>query len=131
MPVSVKTRIGYAKNEIDTWIPAFLKEDIAALTVHLRTRNEMSDVAAHWKLAPKIVALRDKYAPNTIILCNGDVASFAGWPRKRSLPQASTASWSAAAFLEIPGFFQKKLLTSKKNWTRMVIHAKLFEKLYA
>ena len=56
--------------------PPLLEEDLAALTVHLRTRNEMSDVAAHWDLAPEIVALRDKYAPQTLILANGDVASL-------------------------------------------------------
>jgi nifR3 family TIM-barrel protein len=73
LPVSVKTRIGYNRDEIDTWIPELLSQDLAVLTVHLRTRKEMSKVAAHWDLMPRIVALRDELAPNTLILGNGDV----------------------------------------------------------
>src|SRR5690606_17007359 len=50
LPISVKTRIGYNKNEIETWIPTLLSQNISALTVHLRTRKEMSNVPAHWEL---------------------------------------------------------------------------------
>ncbi len=75
LPVSVKTRIGYNKNEMDTWLPLLLKQDLAALTVHLRTRKEMSLVPAHWELAHNVVELRDTYAPQTLVLGNGDVAS--------------------------------------------------------
>ena len=37
LPISVKTRIGYNKNEIETWIKFLLKQNLPALTVHLRT----------------------------------------------------------------------------------------------
>lgn len=73
IPVSVKTRIGYNREAIDEWIPALLEMNLPALTVHLRTRKEMSKVAAHWELMPRIVALRDKISPETILLGNGDV----------------------------------------------------------
>ncbi len=76
LPVSVKTRIGYSKNEIETWIPSLLKENLAALIIHLRTRKEMSDVPAHWELARDAVELRDRYSPQTLILGNGDVNSL-------------------------------------------------------
>src|SRR3990167_10400831 len=59
LPISIKTRIGYNKNEIDTWIRELLSEDIAALTVHLRTRKEMSNVPAHWELMQNVVRIRD------------------------------------------------------------------------
>jgi nifR3 family TIM-barrel protein len=129
MPVSVKTRIGYAKNEIATWIPALLKEDLAALTVHLRTRNEMSDVAAHWKLAPKIVSLRDKYAPHTIILCNGDIASLADGRSKISATGIDGVMVGRGIFGN-PWFFSEKTPTLFQRLDAMVVHAKLFEKLY-
>jgi nifR3 family TIM-barrel protein len=76
IPISVKTRIGYNKDEIDTWIPKILKEGVAALTVHLRTRKEMSDVDAHWDVMPRIVAIKNEIAPDTILLGNGDVVSI-------------------------------------------------------
>lgn len=77
IPVSVKTRIGYNKEEIDTWIPVILSGGIDALAVHLRTKKEMSNVPAHWELMPQIVALRDTLAPQTVIVGNGDVQNIA------------------------------------------------------
>jgi tRNA-dihydrouridine synthase len=73
LPVSVKTRIGYNSEEMDAWLPVLLKENLAALTVHLRTRKEMSLVPAHWELAERVVALRDRYSPGTLVVGNGDV----------------------------------------------------------
>jgi nifR3 family TIM-barrel protein len=77
IPVSVKTRIGYNKVELDTWLPALLETNPAAITLHLRTRKEMSLVPAHWELMPHAVALRDKSTPKTLILGNGDVQDLA------------------------------------------------------
>lgn len=82
LPVSVKTRIGYNKDEMDTWLPILLKEDIAALTVHLRTRKEMSLVPAHWERAHRVVELRDTYAPHTLVLGNGDIRDKADGLKK-------------------------------------------------
>ncbi len=76
MGVSIKTRIGYNRQEIDTWIPAVLKTRPDALTVHLRTRKEMSNVPAHWELMPRIVALRNELSPETLIIGNGDVTDL-------------------------------------------------------
>lgn len=73
LPVSVKTRVGYNKEEIDTWIPFLLDQDISALTVHLRTRKEMSKVPAHYEYIPKIIEYRNKIAKDTHIIINGDV----------------------------------------------------------
>ena len=76
MPISVKTRIGYNKNEIETLIPELLKEDLAALIVHLRTRKEMSDVPAHWDVMKRIVEIRDEMKVETLIFGNGDVLNL-------------------------------------------------------
>lgn len=76
LPVSVKTRIGYNREEMDAWLPVLLREKPAALTVHLRTRKEMSAVPAHWELARKVVELRDRHSPETLALGNGDIHSL-------------------------------------------------------
>ncbi|MBM7542791.1 tRNA dihydrouridine synthase [Amphibacillus cookii] len=74
LPVSVKTRLGYAKlEELEAWLPHLLKQDIANLSVHLRTREEMSKVPAHWEVIPQITAIRDRVAPETRITINGDI----------------------------------------------------------
>ena len=77
MGVSVKTRIGYNKEEIDSWIPVVLSARPDALTVHLRTRKEMSKVPAHWEHMERIRVLRDTLAPEVRLLGNGDVADIA------------------------------------------------------
>ncbi len=74
LPVSVKTRLGYAEiDEWQEWLAHILKQDIANLSIHLRTRKEMSQVDAHWELIPAIKKLRDEVAPNTLLTINGDI----------------------------------------------------------
>lgn len=77
IPVSVKTRVGYNKVEIATWIPHLLAQDIATLTVHARTRKEMSKVPARWEHIKEIVKIRDKMGVKTKIIGNGDVVDIA------------------------------------------------------
>lgn len=74
LPVSVKTRLGYSSvDEWREWLRFVLEQDVVALTVHLRTKKEMSKVDAHWELMGEIKALRDEVAPHTILIGNGDV----------------------------------------------------------
>ena len=74
LPVSVKTRLGYTYvDEWQDWLRGLLEQDIAVLTVHLRTKKEMSKVPAHFELIPNIIKLRDEVAPQTLIVINGDV----------------------------------------------------------
>src|SRR3989338_2726167 len=81
LPVSVKTRIGFNKVEFD-WIKTLLSLNLPALTIHLRTRKEMSKVAAHWELAREIVELRNDISPETLIIFNGDVKDLEDAKRK-------------------------------------------------
>jgi tRNA-dihydrouridine synthase len=73
LPVSVKTRIGFNTIDTEAWVSRLLEQDIAALTIHGRTVREMSKVPAHWGEIGKVVRLRDKIAPDTLIIGNGDV----------------------------------------------------------
>lgn len=74
LPVSVKTRLGYKDiAEMENWLSHVLAQDIANLSIHLRTREEMSKVDAHWDLIPQVLAIRDRVAPQTLITINGDI----------------------------------------------------------
>lgn len=74
LPVSVKTRLDYnSTDEWRDWLAHLLRQDIVNLTVHLRTRKEMSKVPAHYELIPEIKQLRDKIAPHTLLAINGDI----------------------------------------------------------
>ncbi len=77
LPVSVKTRIGYDHDELDTWLPALLAESPAAITIHARTRKEMSDVPARWEHVAHAVSIRNALNSQTLILGNGDVCDLA------------------------------------------------------
>jgi tRNA-dihydrouridine synthase len=74
LPVSVKTRLGFSDvDEWKVWLKHILEQDIANLSIHLRTRDEMSKVDAHWELIPEIKKLRDEVAPDTLLTINGDI----------------------------------------------------------
>lgn len=74
LPVSVKTRLGFYKTEeFREWLPIILRQNVAVLTVHLRTRQEMSKVPAHFEFIDDILAMRDDIAPQTLIQINGDI----------------------------------------------------------
>lgn len=74
LPVSVKTRLGYSStDEWREWLTHILQQDIVNLTIHLRTRKEMSKVDAHFELIPEIKKIRDEIAPKTLLTINGDI----------------------------------------------------------
>jgi tRNA-dihydrouridine synthase len=76
IPVSVNTRVGYNKVELDTWLPELLAEEPATITVHARTRKEMSDVPARWEHVRDAVDLRNRQDVGTLIIGNGDVMTL-------------------------------------------------------
>lgn len=77
MPVSVKTRLGISKvEEYKEWLPKILECNIPVLTIHLRTKKEMSLVPAHFELINEIQELVKKLSPETILIINGDIKNL-------------------------------------------------------
>ncbi|MFD1417842.1 tRNA dihydrouridine synthase [Companilactobacillus keshanensis] len=77
LAVSAKTRLGYSKvDEFRDWIPFLLQQDVDLLTIHLRSKMEMSKVPAHLEVIDDILKVRDKIAPKTLIQVNGDIADY-------------------------------------------------------
>jgi nifR3 family TIM-barrel protein len=76
LPISIKTRVGYNKVEIDTWIKTLLELNVDALTIHARTRAEMSLVPARWEHVREVVEMRDRMGLQTKIIGNGDVKNI-------------------------------------------------------
>ncbi|HEY1063942.1 MAG TPA: tRNA-dihydrouridine synthase [Candidatus Saccharimonadales bacterium] len=74
LPLSVKTRIGFSQVDM-SWFEFLLGKDLDMLTVHGRTRKEMSKVPAHWDIIGEVADMRNKQAPQTFIVGNGDVQS--------------------------------------------------------
>jgi len=74
LPVSVKTRIGYNSITIEEWMAHLLESNPAAVTFHLRTKKEMSQVEAHWESIEAAVRLAK--GTNTLVLANGDLKNM-------------------------------------------------------
>lgn len=125
LPVSVKTRLGYNENQINEWILPLLKENVAVLTIHFRTRKEMYRYPAQWDLAKEIVRLRDLYSPETLIIGNGDVRSL-----KQAYELAKENNLDGImigrATVGNPWFFSDKLPTIPEKLNAIVEHVKLF-----
>ena len=74
LPTSVKTRLGYTYvDEWHDWLSTLLNEHPDALTVHFRTKKEMSKVAAHYELVPDVIKLKNELSPDTKLIINGDI----------------------------------------------------------
>jgi len=129
LPVSVKTRIGYNKSELETWIPALLEEDIAVLTVHARTRKELSDLPAKWEFVKRAVEIRDKMKVKTLIIGNGDVKDLDGARKKAKETGCDGVMIGRAIFGNPFLFSDQKEISLEKRLKVLVEHSKLFEKL--
>ncbi len=76
LPVSVKTRVGFNTETLDEWLPVLLAAKPLAITLHLRTRKEMSLVPAQWGLMKRAVEMRNRLAPEVLLIGNGDVQNL-------------------------------------------------------
>jgi tRNA-dihydrouridine synthase len=132
VPVSVKTRTGF--NEVDfSWPELLLKQDLDMLTIHGRTRKEMSKVPARWDDIKKIREMRDEVAPKTLIVGNGDVQS-----REHGLQLANETGVDGImigrAIFHDPYIFSKDFVwqnfSEKQKLGLYKKHCQLFESTY-
>lgn len=141
LPISVKTRLGYNRDELDPptgggWLPSLLETNLAAITIHARTRKEMSKVPARWERVAAAVKIRDELGSKTLILGNGDVRDMT---HARELAQKTGADgiMLGRAIFGNPFLFSDQRF-DLKNPPRsnleirlrvLVEHTKLFEEL--
>ncbi|MES2213706.1 MAG: tRNA-dihydrouridine synthase [Patescibacteria group bacterium] len=138
IPVSVKTRIGYNKNELETWLPALLDSEPAVVTIHARTRKEMSLVPARWEHVARAVEIRDSWRgadgqkSQTLIFGNGDVLNIADAEKKATETHCDGVMLGRAIFGN-PWCFSREVsrddISIPDRLRVMVEHTKLFEEL--
>jgi nifR3 family TIM-barrel protein len=75
LPISVKTRIGFNIISTEPWIKFLLEQELACITIHGRTKKQMSKVPTNWDEVGKAVKIRDDMGAKTLIVGNGDVIS--------------------------------------------------------
>lgn len=72
LPISVKTRLGF--REIDfSWHELLLRQKLSMLTIHGRTAKQMSIPPPNWEAINTIREMRDRIAPGTLFIGNGDI----------------------------------------------------------
>lgn len=128
LPVSVKTRLGYNTDELDTWLPHVLSTKPAVVTLHARTRKEMSLVPARWERVKAAVEIRNSVAPEVLLFGNGDVQSVADAREKVSETGADGAMLGRAIFGN-PWLFAETKPSREEKLRVMVEHTKLYEEL--
>ncbi|MDO4986834.1 MAG: tRNA-dihydrouridine synthase family protein [Candidatus Saccharibacteria bacterium] len=130
LPVSVKTRLGYSRiDEFREWLPTLLRENLATLTVHLRTKKEMSKVGAHFDLIPEIIKLRDEIAPQTKLVINGDIENREhALKLHKKYPEIDGFMIGRGVFKDIGCFRNKFDTCPKTNCTNLFLyHLDLFD----
>lgn len=128
IPVSVKTRLGWNTDELETWLPELLKEEPAVVTVHARTRKEMSKVPARWERVKRAVEIRNELGSRTLIFGNGDARDLA---HARELVRETGADgvMLGRAIFGNPWLFSERVPAVEEKLRVMVEHTRAFEEL--
>ncbi len=129
MPLSVKTRTGFNTDELNRWIPTLLDTGLDALTLHARTKKEMSDVPARWADVERVVALAR--GTGTIIIGNGDVRDVDD-AREKSRESGADGVMLGRAIFGNPWLFRDDgyIPTVHEKLKALVEHAYLYEETW-
>ena len=134
LPVSVKTRIGYNTSTVGDWVKYLLESEPAVITVHARTRKEMSDVPARWDTVRDAVSVRDKEGGPTLIFGNGDVKDTKDAEEKIAYSGADGVMIGRGIFGN-PWLFnltkKREDISVEERMRVMLEHTKLYEELFA
>jgi nifR3 family TIM-barrel protein len=131
LPVSVKTRLGYANiNEVEKWFTAIAETKPAAISIHGRTRAERRKGKADWDQIKKTGEIIKSISPKTLVLGNGDIKS-----KKEGEELTKKAEIDGymvgRALIGNAWFFSGEKATKEKRIKGAVRHLELFEELLA
>lgn len=124
LPVSVKTRLG-------SDFESLLGSNLAALTIHGRTVAQKSKGKAKWDEIGKVVELKNKISPKTIIVGNGDVLSYTQAIEMREKYGVDGIMIGRGVFKN-PYVFSKAnfSLTKQKRLEMAIKHIQIFEETW-
>ncbi len=143
LPISVKIRLGYDKDEIETWLPTILESRPAVVTIHARTKKEMSKVPARWEDIKKSVGINTSWAKErfgkewakerSLIIGNGDVLDIPDAKNKAMETGVDGVMLGRAVFGN-PWLFdtsvRKEEISPEGRLEMLLKHAELFCKTY-
>ncbi len=128
LPISVKTRLGFNEDTLEVWLPKLLEVKPAVITVHARTKKEMSKVPARWERVKRAVEIAS--GSGTLIFGNGDVRDLADAEVKARETGADGVMLGRAIFGN-PWLFDKdKQVTVREKVLAALEHTQLFEEVW-
>jgi nifR3 family TIM-barrel protein len=129
-PVSVKTRLGFNTDELETWLPELLAEEPAVVAIHARTRKEMSAVPARWERVGRAVEIRNELKSGALIVGNGDVKDLSDAREKVAQTNCDGVMLGRAIFGD-PWLFadRKDQPSPQERVEALVKHLELFDEL--
>lgn len=127
IPVSVKTRLGFNEDVLEGWLPKLLSAEPAVITLHARTKKDMSKVPARWERIKRAVEMRDEMKSKTLIIGNGDVRSMADARAKVREAGCDGAMFGRAIFGN-PWLFdeEKREVTVEEKLDAALEHTQLY-----
>ncbi len=136
LPVSVKIRIGDTRIDWENWIATLLKAKPAVISVHLRTRKEMSKVPAHWELMSDIVTMIRRSIivdDQPLIIGNGDVLTLQD-AKQKVRDTGCDGVMIGRGIFQNPWTFVEDVPLShslEKKAELLLLHARTYEKYFA
>jgi len=128
IPVSAKIRLGYNKDELETWLPNLLSVEPALVTLHARTRKEMSKVPARWERIKRAVEIRNELGSKTLISGNGDALNLED-ARKKAEETGADGVMLGRAIFGNPWLFSERIPSPEERLRVLIEHTKIFEEL--
>ena len=129
IPVSVKTRLGNRTNIADEWLKFLLNQDLAAITIHARIAKQMSGGIADWDEIGRIVEMKNKISPKTIIIGNGDVLSYKEVLEKYETYKIDGVMIGRGVFQNPWVFDKKEKMRTRNEYLELLnYHLDLYEK---
>lgn len=127
IPVSVKTRLGFNEDSLETWLSELLAEEPAVITIHARTKKELSQVPARWERIKRAVEIRNALQSQTLIIGNGDVKDMEDAHHKITETGADGVMFGRA-LLGNPWLFDqtKGAVTVEEKLDASLRHTKMF-----
>ena len=132
LPISVKTRIGFDKIIIESWIEKLIKAKPSAITIHGRTKKELSKVPTHWDKIGLAASIAK--GSGIKIIGNGDISSLkegSEIAKKYGLDGIMVGR----AVMGNPWFFNPDIdyenVSLEQKIEALLFHAQLFEKIFS
>jgi tRNA-dihydrouridine synthase len=133
--VSIKTRIGYAREEIASWLPYLLEMRPAAIALHGRTFKQGYSGKADWSAIGRAATLTKSTDPSIIFLGNGDVTDYEQAQDKVLQYGVDGVLIGRASFgrpfIFLPPAKRQQFLAEKNIFQIALEHAQLYEATYA